>query len=126
MPPRVRNLYRLSPGPIAQQLFCLAPDRDERAPYLCAETLLTLIQNGYDAPADVDDLRSPKRQLFAVRSLALGVNFLGGRRDERAADADTTPEDYGALLARGSDLRGSANLALAQQALQSMGPGGVR
>ena len=120
MPSRVRNLYRLSPGPIAQQLFCLAPDRDERAPYLCAETLLTLVQNGYDAPADVDDLRSPKRQLFAVRSLALGVNFLGGRRDERAADSDTTPEDYGALLARGSDLRGSANLALAQQALQGL------
>jgi len=120
MPPRVRNLYRLSPGPIAQQLFCLAPDRDERAPYLCAETLLTLVQNGYGAPADVDDLRSPKRQLFAVRSLALGVNFLGGRRDERAADSDTTPEDYGALLARGSDLRGSANLALAQQALQGL------
>jgi hypothetical protein len=120
MPSRVRNLYRLSPGPIAQQLFCLAPDRDERAPYLCAETLLTLVQNGYDAPADLDDLRSPKRQLFAVRSLALGVNFLGGRREERAADSDTTPEDYGALLARGSDLRGSANLALAQQALQGL------
>jgi hypothetical protein len=120
MPPRVRNLFRLSPGPIAQELFCLAPDRDERAPYLCAETLLTLVQNGYDAPADVDELRSPKRQLFAVRSLALGVNFLGGRRDERAADSDTTPEDYGALLARGSDLRGSANLVLAQQALQGL------
>jgi len=117
---QARNQYRLSPGPIARQLFCLAPDRDERAPYLCAETLLTLVQNGYDAPADIDDLRSPKRQLFAVRSLALGVNFLAGRRDERAADSTTTPEDYGALLAQGSDLRGSANLALAQEALQGL------
>ncbi|MFC6714720.1 hypothetical protein [Branchiibius cervicis] len=98
----------------------MAPDRDERAPYLCAETLLTLIQNNYVAPADLDDLRSPKRQLFAVRSLALGVNFLGGRRNERAADGGTTPEDYGEMLAKGSDLRGSANLALAQQALQGL------
>ena len=54
--------------------------------------------SGYCAPAHVDELRSPKRQLFAVRSLALGVNFLGGRRDERAADGDTTPEDYGGCL----------------------------
>lgn len=120
MPLRPANQYRLSPGSIARQLFCLAPDRDERAPYLCAETLLTLVQNGYAAPAHVDELRSPKRQLFAVRSLAVGVNFLGGRRDERAADSDTTPEDYGDMLARGMDLRGSANLALAQQALQGL------
>ncbi len=120
MPTRRTNQYRLSPGSIARQLFCLAPDRDERAPYLCAETLLTLVQNGYEAPENVDELRSPKRQLFAVRSLALGVNFLGGRRDDRAADSDTTPEDYGAILACGSDLRGSANLALAQQALQGL------
>jgi len=120
MPSRPANQYRLIPGSVAKQLFCLAPDRDERAPYLCAETLLTLVQNGYCAPAHVDELRSPKRQLFAVRSLALGVNFLGGRRDERAADGDTTPEDYGEMLAHGSDLRGSANLALAQQALQGL------
>lgn len=120
MPARPTNQYRLNPGSIARQLFCLAPDRDERAPYLCAETLLTLVQNGYNAPANADELSSPKRQLFAVRSLALGVNFLGGRRDERAAGTDTTPEDYGAMLARGSDLRGSANLNLAQQALQGL------
>ena len=120
MPPRPVNQYRLNPGVIARELFCLAPDRDERAPYLCAETLLTLVQNGYRAPATTDDLRSPKRQLFAVRSLALGVNFLGGRHGERAADANTTPEDYGSMLARGLDLRGSTNLALAQQALEGL------
>lgn len=118
MPAQPKDRYRLSPGAIAQTLFCLAPDRDERAPYLCAETLLTLVQNGYVAPADVEDLRSPKRQLFAVRSLALAVNFLGGRREDRAGD--TSVEDYGQLLAAGSDLRGSANLALAQQALQGL------
>ena len=41
---------RLTPGAIAEELFCLDPDRDERAPQLCAETLLTLVQNGYRAP----------------------------------------------------------------------------
>jgi len=41
---------RLTPGAIAEELFCLDPDRDERAPQLCAETLLTLAQNGYAHP----------------------------------------------------------------------------
>ncbi len=63
MPPKRR---RLAPGHIAEALFCLDPDRDERAPQLCAETLLTLVQNKYQSPAKSSDLRSPKRQLFAV------------------------------------------------------------
>lgn len=120
MPAQRRNLYRLSPGPVAEDLFGLAPDRDERAPQLCAETLLTLRQNDYSAPSSPDDLRSPKRQLFAVRSLALGENFLGGRTQGRVGDADTSPEEYGGRLARGDQVRGSANLQLAQLALQGL------
>jgi len=76
---------RLAPGAIADELFCLDPDRDERAPQLCAETLLTLVQNGYRTPSE-GRLTSPKRQMFALRSLALGENFLGGRDDGRAGD----------------------------------------
>lgn len=115
-----KNLYRLSPGPIAEYLFCLAPDRDERAPQLCAEMLLTLCQNDYRAPGSVDDLRSPKRQRFAVRSLALGENFLGGRIQGRVGDAETSPEEYGSRLAAGHQIRGSANLQLAQLTLQGL------
>lgn len=115
-----KKLYRLSPGPVAEDLFCLAPDRDERAPQLCAETLLTLVQNRYAAPDSLDDLRSPKRQRFALRSLALGENFLGGRSQGRVGDAETTPEQYGALLAAGEQVRGSANLQLAQLTLQGL------
>jgi len=111
---------RLAPGQIAEELFCLDPDRDERAPQLCAETLLTLAQNGYQAPAEAGDLRSPKRQRFAVRSLALGENFLGGRDDGRAGDDKTTPAEYGATLAAGEQVRGSAHLALAQSTLQGL------
>lgn len=84
--------------------------RDERAPQLCAETLLTLVQNGYQPPPSADQLKTPKRQRFALRSLALGENFLGGREQGRAGDNDTTPEQYGAKLALGSQVRGSANL----------------
>lgn len=115
-----KNLYRLSPGPIASDLFCLAPDRDERAPQLCAETLLTFVQNEYKAPLQSSDLRTPKRQRFAVRSLALRENFLGDRIQGRAADDQTSPEEYGALLAGGMQIRGSANLQLAQLALQGL------
>jgi len=111
---------RLAPGQIAEELFCLDPDRDERAPQLCAETLLTLAQNGYQAPAEPGDLQSPKRQRFAVRSLALGENFLGGRDDGRAGDDKTTPAEYGATLAAGEQVRGSAHLALAQSTLQGL------
>jgi hypothetical protein len=115
-----RKSYRLSPGPIADELYCLAPDRDERAPQLCAETLLTLVQNGYQPPPKADQLRTPKRQRFALRSLALGENFLGNRIQGRAGDDNTTPEEYGAKLAAGAQVRGSANLQLAQQTLQGL------
>jgi hypothetical protein len=120
MAARRKKLYRLIPGAVAEDLFCLAPDRDERAPQLCAELLLTLVQNGYKAPAAAGDLRSPKRQLFAVRSLALGENFLGGRTEGRVGDAGTSPEEYGARLAAGHQIRGSANLQLAHLTLQGL------
>ncbi len=111
---------RLTPGAIAKHLFCLDPDRDERAPQLCAEMLLTMVQNGYAPPAGSTQLTTPKRQLFAVRSLAVGDNFLGGRAQGRAGDDDTTPEEYGAGLAAGRETRGSANLALARRALEGL------
>lgn len=110
----------LTPGAIAEELFCLDPDRDERAPQLCAETLLTLVQNGYQPPADAADLVTPKRQRFALRSLALGENFLGGRDVGRAGEDNTTPAQYGAKLAAGTEIRGSANLVKAQLALQGL------
>lgn len=115
-----KSAQALTPGAIAEELFCLDPDRDERAPQLCAETLLTLAQNDYKAPDAPQDLTTPKRQRFAVRSLALGVNFLGGRDQGRAGEDDTTPEQYGAKLAAGEDVRGSANLAKAHLALQGL------
>lgn len=110
---------RLTPGAIADELFCLDPDRDERAPQLCAETLLTFVQNGYRAPEN-GRLTSPKRQLFALRSLALGENFLGGRESGRAGDDETTPAEYGASLASGQEVRSSTHLSLAHQALQGL------
>jgi len=114
-----KKRQRLTPGAIAEELFCLDPDRDERAPQLCAETLLTLVQNGYRAP-EGGTLTTPKRQRFAVRSLALGENFLGGRDDGRAGDDETTPAEYGASLAAGREVRGSAHLSLAHQTLQGL------
>jgi hypothetical protein len=116
---RTPKPQRLTPGAIAEELFCLDPDRDERAPQLCAETLLTLVQNGYRAPGE-GELTSPKRQLFALRSLALGENFLGGRAEGRAGDDETTPEEYGARLASGRDVHSSSYLSLAQQTLQGL------
>jgi hypothetical protein len=110
----------LTPKAIAEALFVLDPDRDERAPQLCAETLLTLVQNDYVAPEDPSDLRSPKRQMFAVRSLALAENFLGGQDIGRASDDETTPEDYGAKLAKSEQVRGSAHLSLAYATLQGL------
>lgn len=123
MPPasrQPRRQPRLTPGAIAAELFCLYPDRDERAPQLCAETLLTLAANGYRPPGDGEKLTTPKRQLFALRSLALGENFLGGRDEGRAGDDRTTPAAYGASLASGQEVRSSAHLALAQQTLQGL------
>jgi hypothetical protein len=110
---------RLTPGAITEELFCLVPDRDERAPQLCAETLLTLVNNSYRAPS-TGKLISPKRQQFALRSLALGENFLGGRDDGRAGDDETTPAEYGASLAAGRDVHGSSYLSMAHQALQGL------
>lgn len=110
----------LSPGAIARDLYVLDPDRDERAPQLCAETLLTLAQNGYTAPESTDGLRSPKRKAYAVRSLALGENFLGGLTDNRAGDDTMTAEAYGAKLAAGEDVRESANLGLAKATLEGL------
>jgi hypothetical protein len=118
--PRQRPRRRLAPGQIAEELFCLDPDRDERAPQLCAETLLTLVQNGYKAPPAADQLRSPKVQRFAVRSLALAENFLGGRDTGRAGDDTTAPAEYGSVLARGDRIRDSANLQLAQATMQGL------
>jgi hypothetical protein len=123
MPPKTRHSKgrrRLAPGQIAEDLFCLDPDRDERAPQLCAETLLTLVQNKYESPANAADLQSPKRQQFAVRSLALGENFLGGRDDGRAGDDESTPSEYGANLSTGEQIRGSAHLKLAQLTMQGL------
>ena len=77
---------------------------------------MTLVNNGYSAPA-ADALVSPKRQLFAVRSLALGSNFLFGKDKGRVGDEDTTPARYGDLLAQGATIRGSAHLKLAQDTL---------
>src|SRR5262245_11092346 len=94
---------RLAPGAVAEELFGLVPDRDERASYLFAETLLTMAANGYEAPEDESALQSPKRQRFAIRSLALGVNFLEGREGDRVAP-DLSPNRYGAALATAEDL----------------------
>lgn len=111
-----RAVRRLAPRQVASALFGIDPDRDERASQLCAETLLTLVQNNYGAP-DPDDLVSPKRQLFAIRSLALGHNFLFGNERGRVGDEDTSPQRYGELLAQGEVIRGSAHLKLAQDTL---------
>jgi len=114
-----KKQQQLTPGAIAKELFCLDPDRDERSPQLCAETLLTLSANGYEAPP-VDEFRSPKRQRFAIRSLAIGTNFLGGQDEGHAGDDQTTPAEYGASLAAGLEVRGSSHLRLAQQTLQGL------
>lgn len=110
MPPTTRTGPRLAPGAIARDLLCIYPDRDERAPQLCTEMLLTLVANGYAAPDSPDGLNSPKRQQFATRSLALGENFL----------ASHDQANYGGDLARAVEIGGSTNLALAQQALEGL------
>lgn len=111
---------RLTPGRIATQLFGLAPDRDERAPQLCQEALLTLALNGYEH-AGAEQLQAPpKRERFALRSLALGTNFLDAVAEGRAGDDEMTPQLYGERLARGQDIRGSAELGLARQVLEGL------
>jgi hypothetical protein len=112
---------RLSPGQIATRLFGLAPDRDERAPQLCQEALLTLAMNGYEHATGAELRRAPKRERFGLRSLALGHNFLAGRADGRVGVVgEMTPQLYGEKLAAGEDLPGSANLALARAALEGL------
>lgn len=108
----------LTPGEIARTLFGIDPDRDERASQLCMETLLTLSENEYAAPARLEDLRGPKRRQFAVRCLALSENFLDGEEEGRVASL--APQAFGAKLAAGEDLQGSANLGLARDALQGL------
>lgn len=104
------NSPRLAPGAISTYLLGLNPDRDERAPQLCVEMLLTLVANDYVAPSSSSELQSPKRHQFAIRSLALGVNFLSG----------SGQSTYGSDLAEAVNVGGSANLALAQEALQGL------
>jgi hypothetical protein len=110
---------QLTPGAIAKSLFCLDPDRDERAPQLCAETLLTLAANDYRAPS-AEELKTPKRHRFAIRTLAIGTNFLGGRNEGRAGDDNLPPSEYGARLAEGREIRGSSHLELAHEMLQGL------
>src|SRR5665647_3587727 len=111
---------RLAPGQIGTRLFGLAPDRDERAPQLCQEALLTLAMNGYEAAGGAELRRPPKRERFGLRSLALGHNFLAARAEGRVGVGDMTPQRYGAELAAGEELPGSANLPLARAALEGL------
>lgn len=111
---------RLAPGKIAGRAFGLAPDRDEQAPQLCQEALLTLSAGGYEQAVGSELPASPKRRRFGVRSLALGHNFLALRDAGYAGDPDTSPALYGSRLAAGEEMRGSANLALARQALEGL------
>jgi hypothetical protein len=113
------SVRRLTPEQVATDLFTILIDRDQRASAVCAETLLTLVANEYKAPAG-SQIVSPKRQRFAIRSLALGENFLRQRDTGRAADDEMTPQRYGETLASGGAIRGSANLALAQQAFEGL------
>jgi hypothetical protein len=111
---------RLTPVAIAQDLFAIPPDRDERASQVCAETLMTLVANGYAAPQHARELASPKRERWATRCLALSVNFLSERSEGRAGAEDMTPQRYGEALASGDDFLASANLRLAKRAFEGV------
>jgi hypothetical protein len=111
---------QLTPGQVARTLFGIDPDRDERASQLCVEALLTLVQNRYEAPADGRDLRSPKRPQYAVRSLALGTNFLAEVEEGRIGAQNLSPQQYGRALAAGEDLPGSVNLSLARDFFEGL------
>lgn len=110
---------RLTPRAIARDLFVIEPDRDERASQICAETLLTLQANNYALPSDTDNLKSPKRRRFALRSLSIGENFLVGR-GERIGTGSITETNYGSHLSLGQDFNGSENLSLGKQALEGL------
>jgi hypothetical protein len=118
--PNAEERQRLSPLQVATRQFGLAPDRDERAPQLCQEALLTLALNGYEQAGGEELAKPPKRERFALRSLALGANFLAGRDTGRAGDEETTPQLYGQRLAKGEDMRGSAELGLIREALEGL------
>lgn len=107
----------LGPNRIIEELFALGIDRDETASQLCVETLLTLSTNEWHPPADEKLLVSPKVERFAIRSLAVGVNFLAGQGDGLVAGGTATPDAYGELLSRGRAVAGSSNLDLAHEAL---------
>jgi hypothetical protein len=110
---------RLSPNATAKTLFGIAIDRDERASQICAETLLTLVQNDYRATSG-ESLRSPKMRRFALRSLAVSGNFLDGLSDQFLPGTDISRADYGEALMKGEDLRGSSNLRLVKQVLEGL------
>jgi hypothetical protein len=115
----VADSRRLSPNAIAQSLFGIAIDRDERASQICAETLLTLAQNGYQAQS-AERLKTPKRQRFALRSLATAENFFDGVTDKWLPGGEISLAEYGKSLEKGSDLRGSSNLGLVQNVLEGL------
>lgn len=108
----------LSPAAVSRRLFALSPDRDERAPQIAMETLLTLRANGYQAPGDIAGFRSPKRRNGALRSLALGANFFEGVG--QAAGGGYTKHGLGERLAAGADFGGSQGLPIAAQALRAL------
>jgi hypothetical protein len=62
---------------------------------------------------------SPKRKRFALRSLALGENFLRCRADALIADG-MTAERYGEELACNGPLPGATNLGLAKATLEGL------
>ena len=109
---------RLSPGAVAEKLFAIDPDRDERASQICAEVLLTLLSNQFVAPGPLGP-SSPKTKRFALRSLVLGRNFLAGQT-KMLPGTGLRAEEYGSLLAAGSDFHGSENLHLARIALRNL------
>lgn len=108
----------LGPKAIANRLFIIDPDRDERASQLCTEALLLLAANGYEAP-DQGELRGPKLRRFAARSLILGRNFLEGYNQSVRSGAMSARE-YGDYLMRAEDFHGADNLALARTALRNL------
>jgi serine/threonine protein kinase len=108
---------RLAPAQVSRRLFVVAPDRDERSPQLAMETLLTLRANDFK-PLAGEPLAGPKRRNGALRSLAIGENFLEGI-DAPAAPGLST-EALGGRLAKGQDFLGSDGLSLAQQALRAL------
>lgn len=108
----------LSSAAISRRLFALSPDRDERAPQIAMETLLTLRANGYRAPDRIESFASPKRRNGALRSLALGANFFEGVG--QAAGGGYTKDSLGERLAAGLDFGGSQGLPIAAQALRAL------